>query len=94
VSVNTDCPNCNNYTIDFLEDLKEQLKCKISNIASRDLINSKLLLNNKKTPIGAEDITLVSYISILDEIIHCSSCYKDENIEDIVSEIKNKLNKC
>lgn len=94
MSVNTNCPNCNNYTVDFLEDLKEQLKCKISNTASRDLINSKLFLNNKKPIIDSEDITLVSYIGILDEIIHCSSCYKDENIEDIVSEIKNKLNKC
>lgn len=93
MSVNTNCPNCNHYTNDFLEDLKDQLKCKLSDIASKDLINRKLFLNNKFT-VNIEDITLISYINILDEIIHCSSCYKDENIENIVSEIKNKLNKC
>lgn len=93
MSVNTNCPDCNHYTTNFLEDLKDQIKCKISNIASKDLINNKLFLNNKSA-INLENITLISYINILDEIIRCSSCYKNENIEDIISEIKNKLNKC
>ncbi len=33
------------------------------------------------------------YKNILERVLHCDSCFKDYNISDIVSSIKNNLNK-
>lgn len=38
-------------------------------------------------------LKLADYKNILERITHCDSCFKDYNISDIVSYIKNNLNK-
>ena len=38
-------------------------------------------------------LKLAEYNKILERITHCDSCFKDYNISDIISSIKNNLNK-
>lgn len=38
-------------------------------------------------------LKLAEYKNILERVLHCDSCFKDYNISDIVSSIKNNLNK-
>lgn len=83
------CENCGNYDADFIEELKAKVYRKIAFETSKDLSNLKYDLG-LCSHIEAT-VVLSQYIDILDRLLECDSCLKDEDVESIVSTIKNKL---
>jgi hypothetical protein len=85
-------PVCGNYNEQFICDLLKQVSDKIAFVTTRDYKNSAYNLGLKKYVTDYSD--LLDIYQILNKILKCHSCYEDVNIEDVVSLVKNKLNKC
>ena len=84
------CKDCSNYDEHFILGLKKQLLGKIAFETNKDLANLKYnlgLCNHVDAT-----IVLTQYVDILDRLLECDSCLKEENVEEIISTIKNKLN--
>lgn len=90
MSTNTlTCDGCGAYDKDFIEDLKESIYNKIGLETSKDLNNLKYDLDLCVDLDYTEN--LVQYLDILDRLLECDSCLKDEDVPSIISTIKNKL---
>jgi len=80
-----------NYNYSFIHNLQSQVNNKIALLGDKDIKNRKYALGLKEVS-GYEDLLELS--RILENILACSSCYKDINIEDVVTFTKEKLNLC
>ena len=73
----------------FIQDLITEIQVKIAYVTNRNIANIKYNLGMN------EDVDdyffLPQYIQILEGILSCENCYKDEKIQDIISQIKNQL---
>mgnify|MGYP003331309754 CR=1 FL=1 len=83
---------CGNYNEEFICDLLKQVDNKIALVTNKDYKNSVYNLGLKSKAINHGD--LIDIHNILNKILKCHSCYEDIDIEDVVSMVKNKLNKC
>jgi len=80
---------CGNYNEEFIQNLQNQIYIKLAYVTNRDLANIKYNLGMKEDVL---DYSLLNtYAEILDKIMKCSTCFGCMKIEDVVSQIKNKL---
>lgn len=80
---------CGNYNEEFILSLQSQVYSKLAFVTNRDIANIKYNLGMKEDVLDYQ--LLDTYASILDKILSCSTCYECMKIEDVVSQIKNKL---
>jgi len=80
------------YNEDELCGLLKEVNDKIALVSNRDYKNSIYNLGINKSIENYKD--LLSMSSILDKILKCNSCYEDIDLEEVVSNIKSKLNNC
>lgn len=82
--------DCNIDNI-FLSDLQQKIDRVLAKKINKKLMSAKFDLNY----CFQDDVylKLVEYNNILERVKNCDSCFKDYKIEDIVSFIKNTLNK-
>ena len=83
---------CGNYNEEFICDLLKQVDDKIALVTNKDYKNS--VYNLGMDFYATEYSDLIDIHNILNKILKCNSCYEDVNIEDVVSMVKNKLNRC
>lgn len=78
-----------NINAEFIDGLIEEIQVKIAYVTNRDIANIKYNLGIN------EDVDdyffLPQYIEILNGILACNKCYESEQIQNIVSNIKNQL---
>jgi len=83
---------CGNYNEEFICDLLSQVDNKIALVTTKDYKNSIYNLGMRFQATNYSD--LIDIHNILNKILKCHSCYEDVDIEDVVSIVKDKLNKC
>lgn len=82
--------NLSAYTIEFVQDVLLQLNKKIARLSKTEMHSSK---NDLSCNIDKQSFKrLTVYKNILEGILVCNPCYKNQNIEEIVSLVKNEIN--
>ena len=85
----TPCDNCGSYTVDFVQNLQNQVDKKIASQINRKRASEKNDLGLCFDHKSYWDLNI--YNEILTQIQACNSCFSDYNIEDLVSLVKNEL---
>lgn len=80
---------CGNYDSKFIENLQSQIYTKLAYVTNRDLANIKYNLGMECDVLDFQ--MLDEYAEILDKILQCTTCFQGQKIEDVVSQIKNKI---
>jgi len=83
---------CGNYNEEFVCNLLKQVDDKIAFVTNKDYKNSIYNLGSKTRVTNYSD--LIDIHNILNKILKCNSCYEGIKIEDVVSMVKSKLNRC
>jgi len=83
------CKGCGNYDEKFIENLKHQVLNKIALETNKDLANLKYNLGLCNHI--SQTNHLYQYVDILDRLLECDKCMEGQDVEEIVSTIKNKL---
>jgi hypothetical protein len=81
--------NCGVYNEEFIENLKSQIDGKLAYVTNRDIANNKYNLGINENILDYEFLN--TYSNILEKILKCTDCFADLNVEDIISQIKNKI---
>jgi len=83
-----------NYNNEFITCLKKEVDDKIAFVANKDYKGAIYNLGVSDNVGKYSDLIQMS--EILDKILKCNSCYSENNIkvEDVISIIKSRLNKC
>jgi len=80
-----------NYNDKRFEDLKDKLNTRIAYLTNKSYSSDRYNLSIKTC---LDQVFILSgYIEILDDILHCSNCYKDFDEEEIVTKITTQLYK-
>lgn len=84
------CKDCS-YSYKFIENLQNQVDKSLAKAINRQNASRKRDLN---IPFDQENfLKLSQYNDILEKIKHCSSCYKNMNLANVVMAIKTVINK-
>jgi hypothetical protein len=91
VNKNTLIPNDNPvYNLGFVENLQKEIDKKSAKAINKHLASVRndlgLCVNEK----AIQDLSV--FYNILEKIKYCSPCFSENDIKDIVSLVKNKLN--
>lgn len=80
---------CGNYDEEFILHLQSQIYTKLAYVTNRDLANIKYNLGIECNVLDFQ--LLNTYAEMLDKLLQCSTCYSCIKIEDVISQIKNKI---
>lgn len=83
-----------NYNNEFIGCLLKEVDDKISLISNKDYKTQIYNLGKSKNPASYSDLLFCH--DILEKVLKCDSCFKQNDIciEDVVSVVKNKLQSC
>jgi len=82
--------NCG-YSLDFISDLQDQVSHALSRVINRQLSSKKFDL---QIPYNEEIyLKLSHYQDILKKMTHCQNCFGNITSSQIISTIKNNINK-
>lgn len=82
---------CGNYNEDFITCLLKEVDDKIALLSNKDYKNN--IYNLGLCVHVSKYMKLIQFKEILEKVMNCNSCYDSLKIEDIVSQVKNELNK-
>lgn len=78
------------YNKEYLRSVQDDISKKLALFTNKDLKNSVYNLGLNPN-IDKYDV-IWEYWEILEKITECNSCYNNQKIEDIITNIKNQLN--
>ena len=90
MAVNSLVCDCN-IDDDFIKDLQNKISKSVGNKIFKKYLSSKF-----DVPFCFDNdlyLNILEYNNILERIKNCDSCFGDYKIEEIISVIKNKINK-